>query len=70
MGQHPVLPDCYVTNHSPFNFSLVDDDFGVQYELQDDIKHLLDALKTVYNISKYWEGKLYCAITLYWNYHK
>ena len=53
MGQHPVLLDCYVTNHSPFNFSLVDDDFGVQYERQDDIKHLLDALKTVYNISKY-----------------
>ena len=39
-------------------FSLVVDDFGIKYELQEDIKHLLDALKTIYKISEDWDGKL------------
>ena len=46
------------------------DDFGIKYERQEDITHLLDALKKIYNISEDWYGKLYCGLNLEWNYYK
>ena len=45
-------------------FSLVVDDFGIKYERQEDITHILDALKTIYKISEDWYGKLYCGLNL------
>ena len=33
-------------------FSLVVNDFGIKYERQEDITHLLDALETIYKISE------------------
>ena len=42
----------------PLQFSLVVDDYGIKYERQEDTKHLLDALKTIYKISEDWDGKL------------
>ena len=36
----------------PLQYSLVVDYFGVQYESQADITHLLYALKTIYKISE------------------
>ena len=45
-------------------FSLVVHDFGIKYERQEDITHLLDALKTIYKISEDWDGKLYCGLNL------
>ena len=36
----------------PLQFSLLVDDFGIKYERQEDIKNLLYALKTIYNISE------------------
>ena len=46
------------------------DDFGIKYERQEDITHLLDALKTIYKISEEWDGKLYCGLNLEWDYYK
>ena len=46
------------------------DDFGIKYERQEDITHLLNALKTIYKISKDWDGKLYCGLNLEWEYYK
>ena len=46
------------------------DDFGIKYERQEDITHLIDALKTIYKISKDWDGKLYCGLNLEWDYYK
>ena len=37
---------------SPLQFSMALDDFGVKYERQEDIPHLLNALKTIYKISE------------------
>ena len=56
--------------NSPLQFSLVVDDFGIKYECQEDITHLLDALKTIYPISEDWDGKLYCGLNLEWSYYK
>ena len=46
------------------------DDFGIKYERQEDITHLLGALKTIYKISEDWDGKLYCGLNLEWDYYK
>ena len=51
MIQHPQSQACGGTKQPPLQFSLVVDDFGVKYEHQYDITHLLDALKTIYKIS-------------------
>ena len=42
--------------------------FGIKYTDQENALHLLDALKAKYTISTDWEGKLYCGLTLDWNY--
>ena len=54
----------------PLKFSLVVDDFGIKYERQEDITHILDALKTIYKISEDWDGKLYCGLNLEWDSYK
>ena len=46
------------------------DDFGIKYERQEDITHILGALKTIYNISEDWDGKLYCGLNLEFYYYK
>ena len=48
----------------PIQFSLVVDDFGIKYDRQEEITHLLDALKKIYKISENWDGKLYCGLNL------
>ena len=50
-------------------FSMVLYDFGIKYERQEEIKHLLNALKTIYNISEDWDGKLYRGVNLEWDYY-
>ena len=53
----------------PLQFSLVVDDFGVKYERQEDITHILDATKTIYKICEDWDVKLYCGLNLRWDYY-
>jgi hypothetical protein len=52
----------------PVQFTLVVDDFGVQYVGAEHAHHLIAALETDYTVSKYWTGGLYCGITLHWEY--
>ena len=54
----PITPGLWHHQTRPLQFSLVVDDFGIKYERQEDIKHLLDALKTIYKMSEDWDGKL------------
>jgi hypothetical protein len=54
----------------PIQFTLVVDDFGVQYVGKEHAQHLIDALETNYTVSKDWTGGLYCGITLKWDYSK
>jgi hypothetical protein len=55
-------------NTRPIMFSLVVDDFGVQYVGIDNATHLLTTLRQYYPTSVDWEGALYCGITLAWDY--
>ena len=48
----------------PLQFSLVVYDFGVKYERQEDMTHILDATKKIYKISEDWDGNLYCGLNL------
>jgi hypothetical protein len=52
----------------PIQFTLVVDDFGIKYVGKQHADHLLNALKEHYTIDIDWEGKLYCGITLTWDY--
>ena len=63
-------PGLWLHKTLPIKFTLVVDDFGVQYVGKESAKHLIDALKTNYDISEDWTGSLYCGISLHWNYTK
>ena len=55
----------------PIQFSLVVDNVGVKYLGKEHVDHLVHWLKKHYKkVSEDWEGKLYCGITLDWNYIK
>jgi hypothetical protein len=54
----------------PIQFTLVVDDFGIKYVGKEHADHLLNVLKEHYTIDINWEGKLYCGITLTWDYIK
>ena len=47
------------------SFTLVVEHFGIGYVEREHPDHLMSALKMYYeNITTYWEGKLYCVITM------
>ena len=54
----------------PIQFTLVVDDFGVEYVGKEHADHLISALRAHYPVSIDWEGKLYCGMTLEWDYNK
>ena len=49
-------------------FCVCVDDFGVKYFSNNDLEHLLNALKTHYKITTDYTGTHYCGMTLNWNY--
>ena len=58
-------------NHKwrPIQFTLVVDDFGIKYNGKEHADHLIGILKSKYTaVATDWKGKLYCGITLKWNY--
>ena len=50
-------------------FSLVVDDFGIKYASLTDANHLINSLRELYEITIDWTGKLYCGLTLEWDYY-
>jgi hypothetical protein len=66
--QTKVTPGIWRHATHPIHFTLVMDDFGVQYVGKGHAHHLIDALETEYTVSKDWIGGLYCGITLKWDF--
>ena len=66
----PIAPGIWQHQICPLQFSKVVDDFDIKYERQEDITNLIDALKTIYKIPEYRDGKLYCGLNLEWDYYK
>ena len=70
-GYYKVAHTPGIWRHStrPIQFSLVVDNFVVKYIGKQHVEHLVHCLKKHYaKASEDWEGKLYCGITLDWNY--
>jgi hypothetical protein len=69
-GYHPVEHTHGMWSHTtrPVTFTIVFDDFGVKYVGKDNVDYLLNALKENYEVTEDWEGKLYCGISLKWDY--
>ena len=60
----PITPGLWWNQTRPLQFLLIINDFGIKYEHQEDITHLLEALKKIYKISEDWYAKLYCGLNL------
>jgi hypothetical protein len=52
------------------SFTLVVDDFGIKYMRQEDVDHLVAAVKSKYKFKVDMEGKQYIGIHLDWDYQK
>jgi hypothetical protein len=53
----------------PIMCSLVVDDFGDKYIGKLHANHLFSTLEEHYEAAIDWEGKLYCGLTLHWDYN-
>jgi hypothetical protein len=53
----------------PIVFTMVIDNFGVKYMGKEHADHLIQSLKTDYELTKDWAGDLYCGIQLVWDYN-
>ncbi|KAL7484760.1 hypothetical protein ACHAW6_010382 [Cyclotella cf. meneghiniana] len=71
-GYYEVTHTSGVWKHilRPISFTLVVDNFGIKYVGKEHANHLLNALKEHYTLDIDWAGKLYCGISLQWNYDK
>jgi hypothetical protein len=63
-------PDLWKHISNPTQFTLTVDDFGVKYFGKDNVLHLIKALRQHYELEEDWEGKLYCGISLKWDYER
>jgi hypothetical protein len=54
----------------PVTLCLVVDGFAVKYIDEADANHLLQALESCYTVTTDWEAKMYCALSLTWDYVK
>jgi hypothetical protein len=69
-GYHPVGHAHGLWRHETrtVTFTLVADDFEVKYVDREHTNHLLNTLTKYYEVTKDWEGNLYCGISLDWYY--
>jgi hypothetical protein len=63
------MPGLWKHKTRHISFTLVVDNFGVNYVSKDDVNHLIKFLKQKYKLTEDWDGNLYCGIKLNWNYN-
>lgn len=70
-GYHPVnfIPGLWTHVWRPVRFTLVVDDFGVNFEGLEHENHLRKTLEHWYDITVDWGGSKYVGINLNWNYN-
>ena len=62
-------PGLYHHVWRPIMFSFVVEKFGVNCQGIQHAKHLKEAQKKYYEVDVDWDGRLFCDITLEWNYN-
>jgi hypothetical protein len=65
-----MTPGLWRHKWRPIMFTLIVDDFGVEYVGEEHAVHLRDTIKEHYDITENWNGDLYSGINLDWNYTK
>ena len=63
-----LTPGLWKHHTRPISFTLVVDDFGVKYINNDDLNHLIQALKTEYELHVDMDGTFMLGMTLKWDY--
>ena len=66
--QSTFTPGLWTHKWRPICFSLVVDDFGVKYVGKQHAEHLLNVIRTDYDVTTDWEGKRYLGLTFDWDY--
>jgi hypothetical protein len=69
-GYSPCKQTAGLWQHSTrgITFCLIVDDFAVKYIHEDDAKYLLNALETRYKVTTDWEARMFCDLSLSWDY--
>ena len=69
-GYAPIKGTVGMWQHEsrPTKFCVCVDDFGVKYYSKEDAIHLIESLEKNYKVTKDWEGKNYCGLTMQWHY--
>ena len=69
-GYHkaPRTEGLFLHDTRDISFTLVVDDFGIKYTKQEDVDHLIEAVRKKYPFKIDWEGKQYIGIHLTWDY--
>ncbi len=68
--QLDATPGLWRHKWRPIMFTLIVDDFGVEYVGEQHALHLRDTIKQHYDLTVNWKGDLYAGINLAWNYTK
>ncbi|KAL7476395.1 hypothetical protein ACHAW6_002259 [Cyclotella cf. meneghiniana] len=68
--QLDMTPGLWHHKWHPILFTLIVDNFGIEYVGIRHAQHLRNVLKKHYDISENWEGNLYSGINLAWDYTK
>lgn len=63
-------PGLWTHKNPNISFILTVDNVGIKYTKMRDVMHLLNDLRTKYELSTDWTGSLYCGLTLRWDYPK
>jgi hypothetical protein len=58
------MPGLWYNDTHPISLTLVLNNFGIKYIKDNNIKHLIASLKTMYALTEDWTGDLYCGIAL------
>ena len=68
--QSKLVPGLWKHKTRPIAFTLVVDDFGVNYVGKEHVEHLMTVLQEHYQIKADWTGTRYIGIHLAWDYKK
>ncbi|KAL7489592.1 hypothetical protein ACHAW6_015259 [Cyclotella cf. meneghiniana] len=68
--QCECTPGLWCHKWQPIMFTLIVDDFGIEYGGEEHSIHLHDTIKAHYDITENWQGNLYSGINLHWDYIK
>ena len=66
----PLTNGLFAHRQLPTKFALCVDNFGIKYNSEHDLQHLITTLKKYYDISIDKTGRNYCGLTFEWNYNE